>query len=109
MTGLSISATGLQTAVRRQEVIAHNVANMITPGYRSLRADSVELQGGGSTIGSITRDPGPGPVIQGVEGSNVNLATEMVNTLVNRNAYQANVNAFRAQADLVGELLDLVE
>lgn len=44
-----------------------------------------------------------------VEGSNVDLATEQINMLMNRQAFQANVNAFRAQADILGELLNLQE
>lgn len=102
MTGLSISLTGILNAARRQDIVAHNIANMATPGFRALRADSVELRGGGAAIGSITQSESGGSM-----RSNVNLASEMANLIVNRNAYQANVTAFRAQADLVGELLDL--
>lgn len=102
MTGLSISLSGMLTAARRQDIVAHNIANVATPGFRSLRADSVELHGGGAAIGSIT----PSGSAE-LNRSNVNLASEVANLIVNRNAYQANVSAFRAQADLVGELLDL--
>ena len=42
-----------------------------------------------------------------LQGSNVDLATEQVNMILNRHAFQANINAFRAQSDLLGELLDL--
>ena len=112
MTGLNISATGFLTAARRLEVNANNIANLATPGFQASRADSVELKGGGTAIGSITTDPTPPlPGVQGEfgfpGGSNVNLAVEITNTIVNRNAFQANINAFRAQADLIGELLDL--
>ena len=41
-------------------------------------------------------------------GSNVDLATEQVNLLLDRNLLQANVNAFRAQSDVLGELLDII-
>lgn len=44
-----------------------------------------------------------------VEGSNVDLATEQINLLLNRQAFQANVNAFRAQDEVLGELLNLLE
>lgn len=41
------------------------------------------------------------------EGSNVDLAREQVNLLSDTRYLQANVNAFRAQDDVLGELLDL--
>lgn len=50
------------------------------------------------------------PIVSGfIEGSNVNLATEQINLLLNRHAFQANLNAFRAQAEVLGELLSLEE
>lgn len=44
-----------------------------------------------------------------LQGSNVDLVTEQVNLLMNRNAFEANLNAFRVQSDMLGELLDLIE
>jgi flagellar basal-body rod protein FlgG len=47
-------------------------------------------------------------VLGGVlEGSNVDLATEQVNTLLNVRTFEANVNAFKVQDDILGTLLDL--
>jgi len=42
-----------------------------------------------------------------LEHSNVNLVDQQVNQLLDRNLLQANANAFRAQSDLLGELIDL--
>ncbi|MBI5094260.1 MAG: flagellar hook-basal body complex protein [Candidatus Hydrogenedentes bacterium] len=48
------------------------------------------------------------PVLSGaLAGSNVDLSTEMVNSLINVHAARANLNAFRAQSDLLGELLNI--
>lgn len=44
-----------------------------------------------------------------LQGSNVDLVTEQVNLLLNRNAFEANLAAFRVQSDVLGELLDLIE
>jgi flagellar basal-body rod protein FlgG len=44
-----------------------------------------------------------------VQGSNVNLAAEETNLLIDRRAFEANVNAFRAQADVLGYLLNIRE
>ncbi len=119
MGGLSISASGINNALRRNELTAHNIANSQTPEFRAARAVSVDIAGGGVGIGEITRDTTSTPETSPTgtlefppspaQRSNVNLATELTNTLVNKNAFQANVAAFKAQADLLGELLDLSE
>lgn len=50
------------------------------------------------------------PVLPGaVQGSNVDFTTEQVNLLLNQRAFEANVNAFRAQSEVLGDLLDLIE
>ena len=115
MGGLFISATGIINAIRRQDIIANNIANLATPGFRASRADFVDVLGGGVDIGSITRGPGTDALDANGEitasgaltGSNVNLATEMTNMIANRHTFQANINAFKVQADLIGELLDI--
>lgn len=50
----------------------------------------------------------PAPIQPGaLSGSNVDLATEQVNMILDRHALQANVNAFRVQDDVLGELLNI--
>lgn len=43
-----------------------------------------------------------------LNASNVNFATEQTNLLIDTRAAQANLNAFRVQADVLGELLNIV-
>lgn len=62
MGGLFISASGIMNATRRIEVTANNVANMRTPGFRAGRAESVETQGGGVTLGAVSRSNAQGPI-----------------------------------------------
>lgn len=50
--GLQISASGILTAIRRNDITANNVANVRTPGFRASRADNVETLGGGVRIGA---------------------------------------------------------
>jgi flagellar basal-body rod protein FlgG len=45
----------------------------------------------------------PGAIAQ----SNVNVAEQAVNTILDTNALRANVNAFRAQDEMLGELLNI--
>jgi len=58
--GLHISASGILNILRRQDVTAHNVANLRTPGFRAGRAHSSETEGGGARVDSIDRNDAPG-------------------------------------------------
>lgn len=59
MSGLFISATGILNAIRRQDITANNVANLVTPGFQSSRVDSLELSGGGVGFASVLRNTTP--------------------------------------------------
>ena len=60
--GLYISASGILTAQRRNDITANNVANLNTAGFRASRAESVETATGGVNLESATRDASPGPI-----------------------------------------------
>lgn len=107
-------------------VTANNVANVNTEGFRS---SSVNFETGaqdqGVRVSSIQKSSEPGPYIPSseqveneqtgypetratyVEGSNTDLAREMVNLNVYQNAYSANIAAIRAQDEMQGVVLDL--
>jgi flagellar basal-body rod protein FlgC len=107
-TNLSaLSAFGIS-----QAVTANDMANMNTPGYRAKEA---RLESGpddqGVRVAEIREDTSSGPLVPGpenslVEGSNVDLATEMVQMVRDEVAYAANAAAIRTQADMAGVLLD---
>jgi len=91
-----------------------------TPGYQAIQAQAVASRDGGVRVEIVPRDaiseptewPSPPAGMDLLKpgltpGSNVDLATEQVNTLLDTQAFQANVNAFRAQDAMLGELLDL--
>lgn len=112
LDGIFASVSGMVNALRRTNVTANNIANVQTPGYQSARANNVEQPGGGVRIGSVTRDPSPGPPLLNdlpsapASSSNVDLATENVNLLLNKRQFEANVNALRAQNDALDDLLN---
>ena len=112
LSGISTSISGMLNALRRTNITANNIANVVTPGFKSVRADNVEVEGGGVEIGSLTRDSAPGPVLldgapEGpTVGSNVDLAAEKVNLLLNQRQFEANIAALRGQDDMLGDLLD---
>jgi len=117
---LNISVSGMSAAARRLAVTANNIANVNTPGYRAIHAQAVAARNGGVRVETVPRDALPAPAEwtsppAGMDllepglrpGSNVDLATEEVNTLLDAQAFQANVNALRAQETMLGELFDL--
>ena len=114
MEGLSISAAGMIDAQRRLDVAAHNIANVQTPGFHAVRADSVEISGGDPDAASVTYgqtgalDPaGPAASVSEIAPeSNVDLATETVNMLLAKQSFLANVSALRAQDETLGEILN---
>lgn len=60
--GLTISASGIQVAATRLDLVANNVANVTTPGFTPSAVDQVTLQGGGTAVGSILQGS-PDPVL----------------------------------------------
>lgn len=101
---LSIPASGLNTAIRQQELVANNIANAQTPGYRALRAAPQANAAGGVQLGPVRQDDRPG--IPG--GSNVDLATGLVASNINTRSAAANASVLRTLDDLAGETLDLL-
>mgnify|MGYP005861903867 CR=1 FL=1 len=109
---METSASALGALGISQAVTANDVANMNTAGYR---AKEVRLESGpgdqGVQVAEIREDTSAGPLVPGpqdslVEGSNVDLATEMVQMVRDEVAYAANAAVIRTHADMAGVLLD---
>jgi flagellar basal body rod protein FlgG len=101
---IDTALSGFNTAVRRQDFRANNVANLNTPGYQALDATPVALPDGGVALGPARASAAP--AIPG--SSNVDLVEEQAGTLLNLRTAQANANILRAQDELRGETLDLL-
>ncbi len=123
---IDVSIQAMQAIDVSQRVAANNIANMNTDGFR---ASSVRLEDGpegvGVRVSSIGENSDHGPMIpstrlemndsgqvealsQFVEGSNTDVGREMVNMLVNQNAYAANAAVVRAWDQTTGVLLDAI-
>lgn len=115
LNGILTSLSGLTNALRRTNIAANNVANVQTPEFRASQAVNVEQPQGGVRIGEVRPDETPGPPLLddlGVrnpprEGSNVDIATEQVNLLLNQRQFEANAAALRAQNETLADFLDL--
>ncbi len=115
----------LQAIGVSQQVAANNVANMNTEGFRSSRVEyETGPDGRGVRVADISENTAPGPLVQGgeyveteegrryeetlVEGSNTDLATEMVQMIENEQAFAANVAALHTNFDMTGVLIDMM-
>ena len=122
---LKISASGMAAQKLRLDVIAANLANVDTPGYRRKQIEFAEqltgavlklpfARGGSSPLGgvsvtSITEDTAPLRIIAetGAQGSNVEIVTEMVDMMAAVRSYEANLSAFNAARDMIRRSLDI--
>jgi flagellar hook protein FlgE len=116
----ALSAFGVGT-----QVTAHNLANVLTTGFKSGQALYYDLPPYAG-VGVTTRIPAApdGPLIpaQGlppnprsspltpegfVEGSNTDVAMEMVNLIVTSRAYQANAKVVPTVDAMLGTVIDM--
>lgn len=121
---LAASLSALDAYALSQQVTANNVANMNTEGFNASRVTMEDVANqGGVRVQEVreTSDAPPlvpsqrllevqGQVVQEqayVEGSNTDVAREMVNLTVNQRAYEANAAVIRAQDELIGTVLDI--
>ena len=92
-----------------QQVSADNIANVNTDGFK---ASTVQFESGpegqGVRVGAIRESSAPGPIVDGAEGSNTDIATEMVGMMRTGRAFSANVATVRASEEMTGHLLNMV-
>jgi flagellar basal body rod protein FlgG len=116
----ALSAFGVGT-----QVIAHNLANVLTDGFKSSRALYYDLPpqaGVGVTTQKMGRITGPLIPVQGlppnprsapwvpagyVEGSNTDVAMEMVSMIVTSRSYQANAKVVPAVDEMLGVIINM--
>ncbi len=103
MSAFSSSLSGLSAATWMVTVSAGNVANLNTAGFRARKVGFAADAEGGVRAEPLT-ETGAEP---GAEGSNVDLATEMVNLMVGNTYFAANAAALRTQQQVLGMALDL--
>jgi len=93
----AISISGLHAAQASFDVMADNVANLATEGFRPRRVELRPLE------------PRAGVEVAGIEPADqegTDLATEMVGIVVAKTTYAANARAVRAEDDTLGALFD---
>jgi flagellar basal-body rod protein FlgC len=128
---LSIAASGMAAAALRLQVSASNIANALSfgplptaknsqgfpPAYIPLRVDQTEVTGGG-TIGTVrTVLPSYVPIYDPtapyadnsgmVAAPNVDLGSQLIEMMLARYTFAANVKAANADSRMMGLLLDM--
>lgn len=91
----STSLRGLQRAQAALDVAGHNIANLATPGFRRQQIAG-DPAGAGGVDGWLRQAGAAGPAIE----------RDMVDQLVAKNSFLANLAVFRTGDQLMGTLLD---
>ena len=107
----SIALSGLQAAEAIVNSSAANIANAETEGYKQTGVNLSNLpNNGGVQVSSITTDPTLGPIDEnGKEGSNTDLAKNLVDLYRAKTLYDANATVIKLASKLTGTLLDMFD
>jgi len=98
MDTLGIAASGMRSAQTRLAVSAHNVANLLTDGFRPQRAVQTSRAAGGAEA-AVETAPAPEPV---------SLEHEILDQIAAKTQFQASARVFAVGAELKGRLLDVL-
>ncbi len=111
ISAMNSALSGISAGLKRQDVSAHNIANLSTEGFEK----NTVIQSEGSTGGVVvhiekSNTPGPefpSPDGRSVKGSNVNLAEELVNQSLAALTFSASLAALKATQQSEESLIDL--
>lgn len=111
------SLSALRAFAKSMAVASNNVANSHTNGYKKSRAVLEEGQNGEVSV-SIEKIDTPGVPVSypdGVDGSirveetsNVDLAEETVNMIMDQRGFEANLKSVKTQKELEEAILDIL-
>lgn len=120
LSTFSVAGSGMEAQGRRLRVIAENMANADTPGYRRKRLSFEEAaRQGGVAVGGVTLDQAPLTRIHDPshplanaegyrDGSNVSLVVEVADAREAQRSYEANLRIFDQARQMASSLLDLI-
>lgn len=105
---LGSSLSGIVSSFKVLDAASSNIANSNTDGYKAKGIVLRETTGGVSAGASTNISPGPPFQLDGrvFEGSNVNIASEMVSLITARHMFSLNAAAFKTAADMEKSLID---
>lgn len=114
ISAINSSLSALTAFAKKQESIADNTANVNTDGFKKTRV-TFESATAGTVVPQVSRIETPGPLAyeqspEGyglVEKSNVEIAEEIPQAMLNRRFYQANLKVMQFSDEMLGSLLDI--
>ena len=99
---MSISLSGVQAQQTRLAASAGNVANAMTPAY-----DRLETKFSSSAQGGVTAAVSPSGAETFGDGSNVDLASEMISLVQSELGFKANASVWETGADMWDVLMSI--
>jgi flagellar basal body rod protein FlgG len=108
---VNIALTAINAFDKNFSIIANNIANVNTDGFKKSRAVIEEKETSGVSISpEKVNTPGDIITIAGVarETSNVTLEEELTALMTNKNNYEANLNTVKANDELQRTLFDIL-
>jgi flagellar basal-body rod protein FlgC len=114
ISAIHTALSGLSAFGKQIEVVAHNVANLNTDGFKKSRTEFVEVQTGG-VLPVVQKDDTLGPTVLRdtggnqfpVELSNVDLGEETVQQMLAQRSFEANLQTIKTGNALLGSVLDI--
>ena len=99
----SIGLSALRAASSSVAVRANNIANLNSDGYQAKSVNLEDQQVGGVRVASLTTSQEPTVP----NGSNVELAQEFTQNIVDAGAYRAGLKVLEVADEVKGQALDL--
>jgi flagellar basal body rod protein FlgG len=114
ISGIQTSLNALHAFSKKQESIADNTANINTDEFKKTKV-TLQADGVRSPDPQVSRIDTPGPQVyeqtasgyELVEKSNVDIAEEIPQSMVNQRAFEANIKMVQAADEMIGSLLDI--
>ena len=114
ISAIHTALSGLTAFGKQIEVVAHNVANVNTDGFKKSKTEFVEIPSGG-VLPVVEKDDSSGPTVLRDTGghrtmvdiSNVDLGEETAQQIVAQRSFEANLQTLRAGDALLGSILDI--
>lgn len=103
MDVLSTGLAGVRAASLGIANTANNVANVNSADFKAKRLDFEDLAQGGVGPAALRESPEP----RDGQGSNVDLATELINLQAQSGAYRANLKVIQTAEEILGTTLDM--
>lgn len=105
---LGPSLSGINASFKLLDAASSNIANARTDGYKAKKISFQENSGSIAVLASTDNSPGPRYQLDNkvFEGSNVDIASEMISLITARHTLSVNLAAFRTASEMEKSTID---